>query len=478
MITKNSRFIPGQRKLERCIFLYILILTSICLLAYSNILHAAESLNKPQTIVLLDINGAIGPASQMYIERGIDKAIQKQADLVIIYLDTPGGLDKSMRLIVRKIFSSPIPIATYVAPSGARAASAGTFILYASHIAAMAPGTNLGAATPVNLTGSFDDDKDKKDKEKSKEKTSSSMEQKVKSDASAYIRSLAQTRGRNVTWAEQAVLQGASLSANEALKLGVIDFVAADLTELLQNINTKKVIIQGKTHEFNFTKPLIHKVVPDWRINFLAIITDPNVAYILLLLGVYGLFFEFMNPGFFLPGVAGLISLLIALYAFQLLPINYVGLALILIGISFMISEAFVTSFGALGVGGIIAFIVGSVMLYDTTAPGFQIMMPIILSVAFITLVFILFVANLALRSRRKPIVSGKEELLGSTGYVVYLGEKDMPRIRLRGELWQIQSKSPLKEGQRVKVVGMDELILIVEPINGEVSPKNNVFKE
>jgi membrane-bound serine protease (ClpP class) len=437
----------------------LLLFAGIFSINYAN--TTAVTKQSQAKVILLDVSGAIGPASQDYIIRGINKAKETGAALVVIRLDTPGGLDLSMRMIIRQIIASPIPIATYVSPSGARAASAGTYILYASHIAAMAPGTNLGAATPVSLI-SAGSGENKKQTEKS------AMEKKVENDASAYIRSLAQLRGRNIQWAQRAVLQGESLSATEALQLGVIDVIANNLNDLFQKINGHVVIVQGQKQTLQLSNVIVERFSPDWRVRFLEVITDPNIAYILLLVGVYGLFFEFMNPGMVLPGVAGIIALLIALYAFQLLPINYVGLGLILLGIAFMIAEAFIASFGTLAVGGIIAFILGSVMLFDSNTPGYGIMLPLIIAVALVSIALVLLIVQLALRSHRRPIVSGKEELIGSIGNVVLMkGDERLPRLRVRGELWQIHCDQPLHDGQKVKIIAIDGLVLTVQPLEG-----------
>lgn len=408
-----------------------------------------------KTALLLNIKSAISPATQEYIERGLSQAAKQNAQVVILQLDTPGGLDKSMRGIISNILASPIPVIAYVAPSGARAASAGTFILYASHIAAMAPGTNLGAATPVNIAG---------DGSEKKEKSPDAMEKKVTQDAMAYIRSLAQLRNRNVQWAEQAVKQGASLSANEALQMKVIDVIATDIPDLLTKINNRQVSIQGQTKTLATDKLSVNEFTPDWRVKFLNIITDPNVVYILMLLGIWGLFFEFSNPGFVLPGVTGAICLLLALYGFQLLPINYVGFALIIFGIGCLIAEAFVSSFGALGIGGIIAFALGSLFLVETGA-GFQIAWQLILAATLTTAAFFLLIVNIALRSRFRPVVSGREELIGQTG-VVEVDANGLMRMRVKGEMWQVHAEQPLHQGTLVRVIRVDGLTLLVEPVN------------
>jgi len=438
--------------------------------------HAASS------VLQLDIKGAIGPAVSNYVEHGLEQAKQIQAQLVILRMDTPGGLDQSMRSIIQAILASPVPVATFVAPSGARAASAGTYILYASHIAAMAPGTNMGAATPVQIGGigggppspsppkiPGTTGKNAKPAQSQKQKSpppdDSSMHRKMVNDAAAYIRSLAQMRGRNADWAEKAVRQAASLSATQALEKQVIDLMATDAADLLGKLDGKTIKTVSGKHTLHTAGITIEKLEPSWPNRMLSIITDPNVAYILMLLGVYGLFFELANPGFVLPGVIGGICLLLALFAFQVLPVNFAGLALIGLGIAFMIAEVFMPSFGALGLGGVIAFIVGSIMLMDTGVPGFALSLALIIGVALSSAAFFILIAGMALKARRRPVVSGSEEMVGALGDAVEDFDTQ-GNVHIHGEIWQATANAPITKGQTVRVTGMDGLILSVEPIN------------
>jgi membrane-bound serine protease (ClpP class) len=373
-----------------------------------------------------------------------------------------------MRSIIKAIIASPVPVATFVAPDGARAASAGTYILYASHIAAMAPATNLGAATPVSIGIGGDDDSkapDKSAKDKSKREPSNrdSMRSKAINDAAAYIRGLAEMRGRNADWAERAVREAVSLSAAEARKLKVIDVVARDVPDLLKQIDGRKVNVAGTERILKTADSPMVEIEPDWRTRLLMVITDPSVAVILMMIGIYGLLFEFMNPGFVLPGVLGGICLLIGLYALQLLPINYAGVALILLGLAFIVAEAFMPSFGALGIGGVAALAIGMVILVDPeTAPGFAIPLGFVAGFAVMMGLAVFATTYLALKSRRQPIVSGREDLRGAEAIVLgdFVGEG---WARVHGEMWRVKSDVPLKSGDHARVVATSGLTLTVE---------------
>ena len=419
-------------------------------------------------IIQLTIEDVIGPATDDYIERALETATQGQAELVLIRMDTPGGLDTAMRGIIKNITNSSIPVATFVAPTGARAASAGTYILYASHIAAMAPGTNLGAATPVQIggiptPGKDDGNKASKDKPPQPD-TSDAKTNKVINDAVAYIRGLAELHGRNQDWPEKAVREAASLQASEALKLNVIDIIADSIPDLLKQLDGREVVVLGQKRTLHTTGVPIKQIEPDWRSRLLSVITNPNIAYILMLIGIYGLIFEFSNPGAIVPGTIGAIALLLALYSFQLLPINYAGVALIMLGVALMVGEAFQPSFGMLGIGGTIAFVIGSIILMDTDTPGFGIDISIIITFAATSVLVFIFVIGMAIKARRRPVVSGMEELLGGEAIV----DNDFDQtgtVTIHSEHWSAVTEQPLRKGQSVKVTGIKGLILQVKPL-------------
>ena len=427
---------------------------------------SANNDNPP--VFLLTIDDAIGPATDDYVERAIEKATLQQAALIVIQMDTPGGLDSAMRAIIKNITNSSVPVAVYVAPTGARAASAGTYILYASHIAAMAPGTNLGAATPVQIGGISPPDvqkkKDRTDKSIQND-TKSTLQRKRINDAVAYIRGLAQLRGRNQEWAEKAVREAASLPAADALKNNVIDIVATNTADLLKQIDGHEVIFQGQKRRLKTAGLTVTEINPDWRSRLLSVITNPNIAYILMLIGIYGLILEFYNPGAIVPGTIGAICLLLAMYSFQLLPINYAGMALILLGIALMVGEAFEPSFSVLGIGGVIAFVIGSIILMDTDAPGFGIDVSVIATFTITSIALLFFVVGMAMKARRRPVVSGIEELLGSEALVVEDFEQE-GRVNIHSENWSALCETPLQKGQHVKVIGIDGLTLQVEPLD------------
>ena len=437
------------------------------------------------TAAVLEINGPIGPATSRYVVHGIEAAHANGSRIVVLELDTPGGLDSAMRDIIRAILASPVPVVSYVTPSGARAASAGTYILYASHVAAMAPATNLGAATPVSIGGEpepasppvpmpgTNPPQDGNAKVPGSPAPAggaappglpgSTMERKVVNDAVAYIRGLAEERGRNADWAEQAVRGAASLSATAALQQKVIDIVARDLPELLARIDGREVRIGDRTVKLATRGLAVLHMKPDWRTQLLAVITNPTVAYGLMLIGIWGLLLEGYNPGAVLPGVAGSVCLLIALFAFQILSVNYAGLALVVLGTAMIISEFFFPTYGSLGVGGLIAFVVGSLILFDTDVPGMNVGRPLIGAFATMGGLVIAGIVYLASRSMRRPVATGTQAMIGESAEVVadFTGRG---KVRYGGELWNARSDAALRAGDLARIVRVEGLTLWVEP--------------
>jgi len=408
--------------------------------------------------VVLDIDGAIGPATAEYVHAGLAEAARRKARVVVLRLDTPGGLSSSMREIIHDILGSPVPVIAYVAPSGARAASAGTYILYASHLAAMAPSTHLGAATPVALGGGLFGSDKKDDKKDAK----SAEEAKAVNDAIAYIRSLAQLRGRNAEWAEKAVREAATLTNSEAKEQRVIELTADSLTDLLQQADGRIVRLGSRELTLATRGLKTETVAPDWRSKLLATITNPNIAYLLLLAGIYGILFEFFSPGAVLPGVIGGISLLIAAYALNLLPINYAGVGLLLLGVAMMVGEAFAPS-GALAVGGVVAFAVGSLFLFSGDAPGFELSWTVVASATAVSLALFAIALAAVWRSHRRTVATGDAALVGSAGEVVRWDDQG-GEIQVKGERWRATSATPLAPGQRVRILARHDLTLVIAP--------------
>lgn len=415
-----------------------------------------------RTVLVAEIEGAISPASSAYFLRALDLARRSQAELLVLRLNTPGGLDSSMREMIQSILASPVPVATWVAPSGARAASAGTYLIYSSHIAAMAPGTNLGAATPVAI-GIGGQPPGRSPDEKGPSAGGGTMEKKVTQDAAAYLRSLAQMRHRNAEWAEKAVREAASLSAEDALKLKVVDFIAADIPDLLRQADRRSVKLAQGDHLLTLEGSAVVTVEHNWKERLLTAIADPNIALILMMLGIYGLLFEFYTPGFGMAGIVGIISLLLALYALAMLPINAVGALLLVAGIAMMAAEAFFPSFGALGIGGVIAFVAGALMLVDADVPGMEVSLAFILPLAIGSALALAGIGTFALRARRRPVVSGAEAMVGGTAVALEDFEHE-GWVLASGERWQARSATPMKCGARARIEAMDGLVLEVQP--------------
>ncbi len=428
-------------------------------------------------VLMLTIDGAIGPAAADRVVRALERAAHDSAQLVVLQLDTPGGLDSAMRSIIKAILASPVPVATWVAPSGARAASAGTYILYASHIAAMAPATNLGAATPIAIgmpspggepggrSPGGEPAQRPADKASGAHAPDAAAAKRIE-DATAYIRGLAQLRGRDIAWAEQAVREAVSLPASDALARNVIDLIASDSADLMRRLDGRAVprsAAHGGTTTLRTAGARVVVLEPDWRDRLLAVISDPSLALVLMMIGVYGLLFEFMNPGYVAPGVIGGVSLLLALWAMQMLPINHAGLALILLGLAFFVAEAFVPSYGVLGIGGVAAFAFGALLLIDSSTPGYGIPLPLIAGLAVLSALVVTGVTGMAAKARQRPLVSGAKTLVGVAAEVIE-SDADGGWALVNGERWRVRSREPLQAGQRVRVTAVDQLTLQVAP--------------
>ncbi|SFU44076.1 NfeD family protein [Halomonas korlensis] len=476
----------------------------LCLVLGAFLAWQAQAQQGERLALVMTVDDAIGPAISDYFTRGLSLAEEREAEIVVVAMDTPGGLDASMRTMIRAMLTASVPVAIYVSPAGSRAASAGTYLLYASHVAAMAPATHLGSATPVQLGGGglpgLEEEQDEgrgddgqppaQDSEADEgageetegeeaegeeaggedaEQTApprrgeTAMERKVLEDAVAYIRSLAQRHDRNADWAEQAVREAVNLTAREALEQDVIDVVARDVEDLLTQIDGRRVVMDQGERTLATTELTIERLDPDWRTKLLAVITNPNVAYFLMIIGFYGLIFELSSPGSLIPGTIGIICLLLALFAFQLLPINYAGLALILVGLGLIVGEALMPSFGILGIGGIVAFVIGSVILMD--AENLRISLPMIGGIALLSAGLMLWVVTRFIGLRRQPAKTGQDDMVGSEATAAEAFE-EQGHVRLLGERWNARSSEPLRKGQVVRVTAVDGLTLVVEPLD------------
>jgi membrane-bound serine protease (ClpP class) len=424
------------------LFIFLIFLFLFC----SSSIHSEEP---KREVIVINVNGVINPVSAEFIGKSIKKANEKKAEALVIELDTPGGLDTSMRNIVKDIIGSDVPVVVYVSPSGSRAASAGVFITLAAHIAAMAPGTNIGAAHPVGIGGKMD----------------KTMAEKATNDAAAYIKSLAERNGRNAKWAEDAVRKSISATEAEALKEGVIDLVSKDLNSLLADINGRKVKTVMGEKVLNTKNAVVVREEMGVRHRILNIISDPNIAYILMLLGFYGLFFELTNPGAIFPGVLGGISLILAFYAFQTLPVNYAGLLLIILAIILFILEVKIVSHGVLTIGGVIAMVIGSLMLFESPVPFMKLSLAIILPAVFITTLFFSLTFGLAYKAYKRKPVTGSEGLTGSQGVAYTEITKDGGMVLLHGERWSAYSDEPIAKGEKVIVEAVSDLKVKVKKL-------------
>jgi membrane-bound serine protease (ClpP class) len=405
-----------------------------------------------QQVISLSVDGTINPASAAYIHNGIEKASREKAVCVIIHLNTPGGLLKSTRIIVSDILESPVPVVVYVSPGGAHAGSAGVFITLAAHVAAMAPGTNIGAAHPVSLQEQMD----------------STMGEKITNDAAAFIRSIAEKRHRNIAWAERAVRRSYSYSETEALADSAIDLIAKSETDLMQQIDGRTIELnRGPVVLHTRSATIIKYNMSIWE-KLLDLISDPNIAYILFLLGLYGILFELYNPGAILPGIVGVIALILALYSMHTLPVNYAGLALIVFAIILFLLEIKIVSHGMLAIGGIISLLLGSMMLFrsGSSLELIKVSRSVILSATAVTALFFLFIVGLGIRAQQRKVVTGIEGLVGSTGEVI-MPLAPAGTVKVQGEIWNAESLAgTIEKGEKVRIKEMKNLTLLVEKIN------------
>lgn len=453
----------------------------VLLLGLGGLQTAAQQQEDQRPLVLVAaIKGAIGPAMGKHVADAIAAAAERDASVLVLQLNTPGGLATTMRDVISEILASPVPVIGYVAPSGAHAASAGTYILYASHLAAMAPGTNIGAATPVQMGGGGpplpgggrsddgqDGSQDKKPAPDNPVAPTDAMGAKAVSDAVAFIRSLAEMRDRDAEWAEQAVREAASLTASAALKRGVIELVADDLRDLLVKADGHTVSVNRTKATLATANARVERFEVSWQTELLAILTNPNIAFILLIVGVYGLVFEFYSPGSIGPGVVGVICLVLGFYALNLLPLNYAGLALILVGLVCMAAEAMLPSFGILGIGGLVAFVLGSILLFETDLPEYRLAWPVIAGTAAVSGAILVFLLGYAWRAHRRPVVTGTGRFVGQRVEVLdWSGSHG--HVRLAGERWQAKGPSGLSVGQHAVVREIHGLTLIVGEAGNE----------
>jgi membrane-bound serine protease (ClpP class) len=425
----------------------------ILILLFASFAHA-------KTIQWLTIDGAIGPVANEMLENALEDAHEANAEALVIEMDTPGGLLKTTRIMCKTMLASEIPIIVYVAPSGARAGSAGVFITLASHVAAMAPGTNIGAAHPVGLGGIGGGDQ---------QDTSGVMEGKITNDAAAFARTLAEQHGRNADWAELAVRESKSITETEALELGVIEIIAPSRDSLLSALHGRVVLVNNQSDTLDTEHAEIVNPPMSLRLRILDTIADPNIAYIFLLIGIYGLFFELYNPGAILPGVVGGLSLIVAFFSLQLLPISWAGLLLILFAIILFILEIKITSYGLLSIAGVVSMTLGSLMLFQPGISGLQVGLGIIIPAAIVTALFFAFIVGMGLRAQSRKVVTGLEGLVGETGSVLSDLSPD-GKVLVHGEVWSAHSSVPLTRGVQIKVRAVSGMKLTVEPVSDQAS--------